>query len=59
MLVDMSGTDMKSGGKTRLVGVIVPKGQQTWFYKLMGPAPLVEQQKDTFTKFVRGVKYQK
>jgi hypothetical protein len=59
MLVDMSGTDMKSGGKTRIVGAIVPKGQQTWFYKLMGPAPLVEQQKDTFTKFVRGVKYQK
>lgn len=57
MLVDMSGTDMKSGAKTRLVGAIVPKGQQTWFYKLMGPAQLVEQQKDTFTKFVQTVKY--
>ena len=42
MLVDMSGTDMKSGAKTRLVGAIVPKGKQTWFYKLMGPAALVE-----------------
>src|SRR5262249_30134288 len=31
MLVDMSGTDMKSGAKTRLVGAIVPKEQQTWF----------------------------
>jgi hypothetical protein len=58
MLVDMSGTDMKSSAKTRLVGAIVPRGQQTWFYKLMGPAPLVEQQKDAFTKFVQGVKYQ-
>ena len=57
MLVDMSGTDMKSGAKTRLVGAIVPKGQQTWFYKLMGPAALVEQQKDTFTKFVQTAKY--
>jgi hypothetical protein len=56
-LVDMSGTDMKSGAKTRLIGAIVPKGQQTWFYKLMGPAALVEQQKDTFTKFVQNVKY--
>jgi hypothetical protein len=59
ILVDMSGTDMKSGAKTRLVGAVVPKGQQTWFYKLMGPAPLVEQQKDAFTKFVQNAKYQK
>ena len=57
MLVDMSGTDMKSGAKTRLVGAIVPKGQQTWFYKLMGPAQLVEQQKDAFARFVQSVKY--
>jgi hypothetical protein len=57
MLVDMAGTDMKSGAKTRLVGAIVPKGKQTWFYKLMGPAPIVEQQKDAFTKFVQTVKY--
>jgi len=57
MLVDMSGTDMKSGAKTRLVGAIVPKGQQTWFYKLMGPAALVEQQNATFTKFVQTAKY--
>jgi hypothetical protein len=59
MLVDMSGTDMKSATKTRLIGAIVPKGHQTWFYKLMGPAQLVEQQKDAFTKFVQMVKYQK
>jgi hypothetical protein len=59
MFVEMSGTDMKSGAKTRLIGAIVPKGQQTWFYKLMGSAPLVEQQKDAFTKFVQTVKYQK
>jgi hypothetical protein len=59
ILVDMSGTDTKSGAKTRLIGAIVPKGQLTWFFKLMGPAHLVEQQKDTFTKFVQTVKYQK
>lgn len=57
ILVDMSGTDMKSGAKTRLIGAIVPKGQQTWFYKLMGPAALIEQQKEAFTKFVQSVKY--
>jgi hypothetical protein len=56
-LVDMSGTDARTGQPTRLVGVIVPQSGQTWFYKLMGDAKVVESQKDAFTKFVQGVKY--
>jgi hypothetical protein len=39
------------------VGVIVPQSGQTWFYKLMGDAKVVESQKDAFTKFVQTVKY--
>lgn len=57
ILVDMTGADVKSGAKTRVVGAVVSRTQQTWFYKLMGPAELVEQQKDAFTKFVQSVKY--
>lgn len=50
-LVDFSGKD------ARLVGVIVPQDGQTWFYKLMGDATVVESQKAAFTQFVQGVKY--
>ena len=56
-LVDLSGTDARTGQPTRLIGAIVPQSGQTWFYKLMGDAKVVESQKDTFTKFVQGVKY--
>jgi len=56
-LVDMSGTDTRTQQPTRLVGVIVPQTGQTWFYKLMGDAKVVENQKDAFMKFVQGVKY--
>jgi hypothetical protein len=56
-LVDMSGTDARTGQPTRLVGVMVPESGQTWFYKLMGNAKVVESQKAAFTKFVQGVKY--
>ena len=56
-LVDMSGTDAKTGQPARLVGAMVPQGGQTWFYKLMGDAQVVEAQKDAFTKFVQTVKY--
>jgi hypothetical protein len=56
-LVDLSGTDARTGQPTRLVGVIVPQSGQTWFYKLMGNAKVVESQKDAFIQFVQGVKY--
>jgi hypothetical protein len=56
-LVDLSGTDARTGQPTRLVGVMVPQSGQTWFYKLMGDAKVVESQKDAFIKFVQGVKY--
>jgi hypothetical protein len=56
-LVDLSGTDARTGQPTRLVGVIAPQPGQTWFYKLMGDAKIVESQKDAFTQFVQSAKY--
>jgi len=56
-LVDLSGTDARTGQPTRLIGVIVSRPDQTWFYKLMGDAKVVESQKAAFTQFVQGVKY--
>jgi hypothetical protein len=55
-IVDMTGNDM-SGQATRLVAAIVPVGDQTWFYKLMGDEKVVAGQKDAFTKFVQTAKY--
>jgi hypothetical protein len=54
--VDMSGKDM-SGEAIRLVAAIVPVGDQTWFYKLMGDEKVVAGQKDAFTKFIQTAKY--
>jgi hypothetical protein len=56
-LVDLSGTDARTSQPTRLVGVMVSQSGQTWFYKLMGDAKVVEAQKDAFIQFVQGVKY--
>ena len=57
MLVDMSGTDAKTGQKARMVAAIVPQGGQTWFYKLMGDEGVVEAEKTAFVQFVQTVKY--
>jgi hypothetical protein len=56
-LVEMSGTDTRTGQPAQLVAVIVPQADQTWFYKLMGDAAVVAGHKDEFIKFVQGVKY--
>jgi len=54
-LVELSGTS--AGKPAQLVGVVLPLGGQTWFYKLMGDASVVTPQKDAFIKFVQSAKY--
>ena len=56
-MVDLTGTDPKTGQKARLIGVILPQAGQTWFYKLMGDEQLVGQQKEAFVKFIQSAKY--
>ena len=57
-MVDFTGADAKTSQPARLVGVIVPHGENTWFYKLMGDAKVVKGQKDSFVQFVKTVQYQ-
>lgn len=56
-LVPINGTDARSGQAASLVGVVLPLNGQTWFYKLMGDASIVTQQKDAFIQFVQSAKY--
>jgi len=55
MVVDMTGK--KGAQETRLIGVIVPRGGQTWFYKLTGDAAVAEREKRAFLKFVQSIRY--
>jgi hypothetical protein len=56
-LVDMVGLDPRTNQKTRVVGAMVPRGGQTWYYKLMGPEQLVESEKNNFINFLKTAKY--
>lgn len=56
-VIELSGTDGRTGKPAQLVGIVLPLNGQTWFYKLMGDADVVTQQKDAFTKFVQSAKY--
>jgi hypothetical protein len=57
ILVDMSGTDVKTGQKARLIAAILPQGARTWFYKLMGDEEITERERETFVKFVQTAKH--
>jgi hypothetical protein len=56
-LIELSGTDVRSGQPAKLVGVMISQPGQTWFYKLMGDAKLVSAQQETFIQFVQSAKY--
>jgi len=57
MLVDMTGTDARTQQKARLLAAIVPRAQQTWFYKLMGNEQIVDREASAFTNFVQTARY--
>jgi hypothetical protein len=56
-LVDFTGTSSQTGQPARLVAVMVPHGADTWFYKLLGDGAVVENQKESFVKFVQTAHY--
>lgn len=56
-LVEMSGTDARTGQAAKVIGAILLRPGQSWFYKLMGDAKLVDANREAFTKFVTNVKY--
>jgi hypothetical protein len=53
ILVDMTNSE----NKRQLIGAIVPRGGQWFFFKLLGDAAAVAPQKDAFTKFVQTSNY--
>jgi hypothetical protein len=54
VLADFAGTAADKGA-TRLLGAWLRQPDRVWFFKLMGPADLVESQKEAFTGFLQSV----
>jgi hypothetical protein len=41
----------------RLLAAIVPHNERTWFFKLVGPAPILARHKDAFDQFIQSVRF--
>ena len=56
MLVDLNGKSSKTGQPARLIGAIVPRDGQWFFYKLLGDPDAVAPQKDAFIAFAKAAR---
>ncbi len=56
-LYDIVGTNPSSGGAERILGVIQHRDGMAWFYKMIGDAELVEQQKPAFIEFLKSLNF--
>jgi hypothetical protein len=45
------------GAEKSILGVIVPRGETSWFFKMMGPAALVDQERERFQAFIDSVQF--
>ncbi len=54
--VVLVGDDM-AGKPACTLGVVVPRGEQSWFFKLTGDAELGQREKPNFEKFVQSVSW--
>jgi hypothetical protein len=55
--LDLTGPEAAGQPRQRLLAVVLPGNRKTWFFKMMGPAELVEKQKPTFEAFVKSVTF--
>jgi len=53
-VVDYSGT--ANGAPTRIIGAVLARPGETWFFKLMGPDALVGREKSAFLAFIETVR---
>jgi hypothetical protein len=44
-------------GKVRLLAAILPHGEDTWFFKLVGPTPEVTATEPTFDRFIQSIRF--
>ena len=55
---DLIGPESAGERRQRILGVVAARGEQTWFFKMIGPADLVGKQKAAFEAFLQSVKFE-
>jgi hypothetical protein len=56
-LIELEGTDLKSGTPARMLTVVVTLPAETWFFKMTGPIPVVKAKAGEFLEFVKATRF--
>ncbi len=56
-LVEFVGTDARTNKPSCILGAIVPRDDEAWFFKLTGDVELAKREKENFEAFVQSVKF--
>jgi hypothetical protein len=56
-LIELVAPESAGPNRQAILGVILERGEQTWFFKMAGPADLVGRQSSAFESFVRSVQF--
>jgi hypothetical protein len=56
--VDLAGPESAEASRKRILGAIVVRGDQAWYFKARGPYWLVERQKAAFETFLGSVRFE-
>lgn len=57
ILVEMSGENPTNGKKAVILAAILPRDEQTWFYKMTADEQAAQAHKNAFVQFVQSAKY--
>ena len=52
--LDVSKVDL-AGGEKRMLAAIVPFGGKTWYFKMLGPKEVIQQQQENFDSFIHSL----
>src|SRR5262245_42558483 len=52
-----AGGALETTTQQQMLGIIVPLGEESWFFKLMGDPAAVEPARSVFLDFVKSVKF--
>jgi hypothetical protein len=56
--VELVGAESAGKDRQSILGVIVDRGDQTWFIKMTGPSALLSREKSSFETFVRSITFE-
>jgi hypothetical protein len=56
-LIELVGPEAAGEKRQSILGVMLERGNQTWFFKMTGPTDLVARQESAFEEFVRSIRF--